>query len=144
MIRGPVPGARREFETQEHSENSDSSRRPEVRESEDSERKDGIDNTEAPVEEVQLRRKRNASPDYPYLKHEFCRKKRAGPIDGEHRIDITSWAEETDGRREWHVYKDLSPASEVYSPPRSPIDPGQTDPASLPPTNRGFDSARMW
>ncbi|KAH4195330.1 hypothetical protein HBH70_187850 [Parastagonospora nodorum] len=144
MIRGSVPGARKDSETQEHLENSDSSQTPETRESEEREQEDGIKNSEAPVEEVQLRRKRNASPDYPYLKHEFCRKKRARPNDGEHRIDITSWAEETDGRREWHVYKDLSPVSEVYSPPRSPIDPGQIDPASLPPTSRGFDSARMW
>jgi hypothetical protein len=88
--------------------------------------------------------KRRANIDYPYLKHEFHLPKRERPADGEDALSITPWVEETDGRREWHVYQRLSPSSEVYSPPRSPLRPDDIDADSLPKAGDGINARDVW
>ena len=82
--------------------------------------------------------KRKANIDYPYPRKEFILAEPKGrkavdeqdpsrAQDGKpsRRLGklttVTPWAEETDGRREWHIYQQLSPCSSVCSPPRSPL-----------------------
>jgi hypothetical protein len=75
-------------------------------------------------DEVHGWQKRKANIDYPYENKEFAQRKKPRideGVDEEEKIYTTKWTEETDGRREWHVYQGLSPFSDVDSPPRSPI-----------------------
>jgi hypothetical protein len=88
--------------------------------------------------------RRRANIDYPYLKHEFHLLKRERPADGEDALSITPWIEETEGRREWHVYRRLSPSSEVYSPPRSPLRPDDVAADSLPKAGDGINARDVW
>lgn len=77
--------------------------------------------------------------DYPYEAHEFAIDFRQleqlnRPVvtikDGVY--STTKWAEESEGRREWHVDMQYSPVSSVDSPPRTPVDPNAIDPESIP------------
>jgi hypothetical protein len=82
-------------------------------------------------------KKRKANIDYPYPRNEFTKQKSRVEegVDEEEKVSITNWAEETDGRREWHTYQGISPSSDVESPPRSPILNGvveEKDPHSIP------------
>ncbi|KAH8700065.1 hypothetical protein GQ44DRAFT_764649 [Phaeosphaeriaceae sp. PMI808] len=57
-----------------------------------------------------------------FLNHQFTRPSKLPTFNlSIDPIDSTPWAEETDGRREWHIYHGLSPSSSVDSPPRSPL-----------------------
>jgi hypothetical protein len=78
-------------------------------------------------------KKRRANLTYPYPKNEFTLPtKRLKLGDKEDDFPCTEWAEETDGRREWHIYQRLSPSSDVDSPPRSPIQEAVIYPKSVP------------
>jgi hypothetical protein len=85
------------------------------------------DQTPAPEEvaawkDDKLWRLRRANIDYKYAKNEFQLDSReVRLVVDEEFMEITGWQEETDGRREWHAYRQLSPFSDVDSPPRSPI-----------------------
>jgi hypothetical protein len=75
--------------------------------------------------------------DYPYQASEFTRIRKKprmclDPAKKQSFFQTTKWAEETTGRREWHVHMDLSPSSSVDSPPHSPIDPDAIDVNSIP------------
>jgi hypothetical protein len=78
-----------------------------------------------------------AELDYPYEQWEF---EQDAPKPQMHCNDsgeqivhgTTTWAEETTGRREWHVHMNLSPPSSVDSPPHSPIPPEDIDTTTIP------------
>jgi hypothetical protein len=111
-------------------------------ESEDAEGAGASEEPDAAVDRSWMRRRANV--DYPYPKNEFHLPKRQRPTDGVKALSITPWAEETGGRREWHVYQRLSPFSEVYSPPRSPLRPDDIDPDSLPKVDDGSTAGDVW
>jgi hypothetical protein len=111
-------------------------------ESEDAEGAGASEEPDAAVDRSWMRRRANV--DYPYPKNEFHLTKRQRPTDGVEALSITPWAEETGGRREWHVYQRLSPFSEVYSPPRSPLRPDDIDPDSLPKADDGSTAGDVW
>ncbi|KAF2029542.1 hypothetical protein EK21DRAFT_89637 [Setomelanomma holmii] len=92
-------------------------------------------------------KRRRANIDYPYRKKEF--KKEKDPQEGrlagkELHLEITDWAEETDGRREWHAYGLLSPFSAADSPPRTPIREDDLDPLSIPRMENKDDPKELW
>ncbi|KAF2830286.1 hypothetical protein CC86DRAFT_463620 [Ophiobolus disseminans] len=112
--------------------------------------------------------KRRANIDYPYPKKDFVlagpkedavdkgkKRTRVGNSTGDEKrtkregptIAVTPWAEETDGRREWHVYRQLSPVSSVDSPPRSPIFESVVElenVESIPGMREGADTNGVW
>jgi hypothetical protein len=78
-----------------------------------------------------------AEIDYPSEASEFTRESKKlkmilETFGEQHLFETTQWAEETTGRREWHVHMGLSPASSVDSPPHSPIDPDAIGDDSIP------------
>jgi hypothetical protein len=71
--------------------------------------------------------------DYPYPRNEFgLPSKMPRLCKQDAALDITPWAEETDGRRKFQVYQRLSPISDVDTPPRSPIAANQIHPDTIP------------
>jgi hypothetical protein len=63
-----------------------------------------------------------ADIDYSYERREFGKRRKVLECSSK-PIQTTTWAEATDGRREWHVGMALTPVSPVDSPPHSPIEP---------------------
>jgi len=92
-------------------------------------------------------RKRRANIDYPYPRREFALEKKDHPPALKATLNDTPWMEETDGRREWHAYRHLSPSSDVDSPPRTPIQENGIDESTLPQDGSSADATSfgsMW
>jgi len=87
-----------------------------------------------------------ANIDYPYERAEFTQRSKTkrpryelktraslhDPPDERNFPITTAWAEETTGRREWHVYNKHTPVSPVDSPPHSPTNPYAIEADTLP------------
>jgi hypothetical protein len=101
--------------------------------------KTGTDD-EAGTNELRKIPKVVAEIDYPYESSEFAQIPRRPvfffDIPGKQSVHVTTgWAEETTGRREWHVHMGHSPPSSVNSPPHSPILAETIDTSTIPTPN---------
>jgi hypothetical protein len=148
-VRDESPSGHKDGEGHGHDPQDDMIREPDYPVEDNLDRADVPEEVEEPLSptnaDVDMNwRKRRANLDYPYPANEFRQAKQQRPEDGGYRLIMTPWAEETNGRLEWHAYHVLSPSSEVYSPPRSPIDPDDVALGSLSSEVRVVDPTAIW